>query len=511
MDRRGKLRRVGKAGGKAAGTRMSTTMKRPAAARGLPVSKRPATSRVEASDGQLMVGGAGLEPLLHGDIVEVRMHDESHMFVGKALIEVVAAHPAEEHGVYVEFVYRGAEVPQLRESYETAFKSVATPLLHFCEVHPGEECTAPQPNGRNVIHVTDWSKKSKRSKMPSWYEPDWKPPLAKDTAVDSGRRANSGGREERVREPRSSHALTSMDKVRELKERLGKIRAEKDKGQAGRGATGSMPDEPDEHSGPPDRRALTGDAVGEVVEADVVELRRKLKQAEEALEKAKKKREPAGVLADRMADYHARQSMRKETKRHKSRKKRRKAKEMHIDEDSSQVSSSEGSSEESGFLRSKTSGGMNPIQEKARRSPGKLLQGTLKEMSEFLVTRQGSEQDDEELVPVVMSYLTSVLIPSQGQMGMRNTGELRNLAKALDMIIKGNVLGAADVLVQRFKSVESVATGSTWSQAKHHELVANDRISCVSTRERDVVSKMELQDLRLSALQSGRSSTQDHF
>ena len=48
------------------------------------------------------------------------------------------------------------------------------------------------------------------------------------------------------------------------------------------------------------------------------------------------------------------------------------------------------------------------------------------------------------------------------------------------------VIGAADVLAQRFKAVETVSMGGTWTSAKHFELTAGEK-SCVGCEARVAV------------------------
>jgi hypothetical protein len=93
--------------------------------------------------------------------------------------------------------------------------------------------------------------------------------------------------------------------------------------------------------------------------------------------------------------------------------------------------------------------------------------------------------------PVVTAYLTSVLVPATGNsLTMRNSGELRHLAEALDCLLIGNVIGAADVLAQRFRSVETAHFDGSWNQAKHLEIVGDARVSSISMKDRQRIAKL---------------------
>ena len=86
--------------------------------------------------------------------------------------------------------------------------------------------------------------------------------------------------------------------------------------------------------------------------------------------------------------------------------------------------------------------------------------------------------------PVVTAYLTSVLVPAAGKdLSLRNSGELRHLAEALDLMLSGNTLGAADVLAQRFRSVETSHFDGNWQRARHLEIVGDSKVSTIDARE----------------------------
>ncbi len=63
----------------------------------------------------------------------------------------------------------------------------------------------------------------------------------------------------------------------------------------------------------------------------------------------------------------------------------------------------------------------------------------------------GAKSLDAVATPVVTAYLMQAVMPVRGKdLSLRNESELTTMAKALDMILRGNVAGEGDVLVQRF-------------------------------------------------------------
>ena len=136
--------------------------------------------------------------------------------------------------------------------------------------------------------------------------------------------------------------------------------------------------------------------------------------------------------------------------------------------------------------------------DRAKRSPGSLTHATLLKMREYLTTLQGGGQKADELEPVAMAYLTSVLMPTRGsQMSLRNTGELKTLAKTIDMLMKGEVAQAADVLSQRFQAVETADAEGSWSTARHLELIPEARVSSVPQTDRRRAVRLENAEQKL--------------
>ena len=133
------------------------------------------------------------------------------------------------------------------------------------------------------------------------------------------------------------------------------------------------------------------------------------------------------------------------------------------------------------------------------------MEDTVHKMQEYLGRRSG-KNGEGELEPVLTSYLTSVLLPSNSDMSLRNSRELTTLARSVDMILAGDIGGAADVLVQRFKAVETAHGDGGWGVARHMELIPDPKVTAVSQKEREQAAKLEKSDLKLRELQQNNGA-----
>ena len=136
--------------------------------------------------------------------------------------------------------------------------------------------------------------------------------------------------------------------------------------------------------------------------------------------------------------------------------------------------------------RSKSPGVGKDLVDKARRRPGGLLKAGLKLMAGFLGGSRGAGQAGEgterleDVRRLVSTYLTTALHPSLGHtLPRRMERELRTVAEVLDCILNGRIPEAGDILMQRFRALETAATDGTWELAKHMELIPDTRVSSV--------------------------------
>ena len=77
------------------------------------------------------------------------------------------------------------------------------------------------------------------------------------------------------------------------------------------------------------------------------------------------------------------------------------------------------------------------------------------------------------LRPVATQWLLAVLFTAHPakELAPRTTRELRTMCLAIDLLLKGQVEAALDVLLQRVKAVERSVSDSGWDVAKWFELI----------------------------------------
>ena len=129
----------------------------------------------------------------------------------------------------------------------------------------------------------------------------------------------------------------------------------------------------------------------------------------------------------------------------------------------------------------------------------------LTKMREYLVTQQGSERDARKVSAIVEAYFTSVVVlGTGGTLGMRSQQETRSLGRAIDLLVKGELASACDVLMQRFKAVKlGSTTEGGWSLGRQLELVPTGKVSALPQSELELAAKMEKDLLRIQVNRSG--------
>ena len=75
---------------------------------------------------------------------------------------------------------------------------------------------------------------------------------------------------------------------------------------------------------------------------------------------------------------------------------------------------------------------------------------------------------------------------------------MRTIAESIDALMEGDVLRAGDLLVQRFKALETSVIDGTWARACHHELIPEEGVGLASGEERQAISRLELQRRKLA-------------
>ena len=98
------------------------------------------------------------------------------------------------------------------------------------------------------------------------------------------------------------------------------------------------------------------------------------------------------------------------------------------------------------------------------------------------------------------TYLHQVLFTHRppSRLGPRTTQELQTLQIAMDSLLDGDVNLAADVLMQRFKAVETASTEGAWDRARHLDISQAHAVGPTSMEERLRVAKKELLEVKLA-------------
>ena len=127
-------------------------------------------------------------------------------------------------------------------------------------------------------------------------------------------------------------------------------------------------------------------------------------------------------------------------------------------------------------------------------------------MRSFLGSGEEAEISDQ---PRVLAYLETVFNQRYGKdaVGLRTSREMRTIAESIDALMEGDVLRASDLLIQRFKALETSVIDGTWARARHHELIPEEGVGLASAEERQAISRLELQRRKLAESVGNREST----
>ena len=129
----------------------------------------------------------------------------------------------------------------------------------------------------------------------------------------------------------------------------------------------------------------------------------------------------------------------------------------------------------------------------AERYPGALAMESLASMKRSLLTAAGEDQEEGILKPVALLYYRSVL--SKRASGPQSR-EMLNLSTALDMMLKGRIASAADVIAQRLKAQEAITQGTHWAIAQRLEIPPSEAEGLVARAELQQAQKEDYADAR---------------
>ena len=146
----------------------------------------------------------------------------------------------------------------------------------------------------------------------------------------------------------------------------------------------------------------------------------------------------------------------------------------------------------------------NAIRETSRRKPGALLTQGLQAMEKMVNPAIGAPGGDKmpALPPSAQKYLTTLVqVAQRMNLGRRDRQELQTLAQCLDHLASGRLAPLGDILMQRFKAVETAVSTKSWEIAPHMELVqTSDGAGVTSAKEQELAAKMTLKDAQLRSM-----------
>ena len=150
------------------------------------------------------------------------------------------------------------------------------------------------------------------------------------------------------------------------------------------------------------------------------------------------------------------------------------------------------------------------VRQTAGTKPGALLHSGLVMMQRHL----GRQLEDCEAVDAVQAKGLAAAYLAKPNAGSRLSfgalRELQSLAEAVDLLMRGRVASAGEVLIQRFRAVEAASLEEGgWSVARHLEVLPEATVSTMSSGLRRVVMKAERARLRLRQGQWKRSLRED--
>jgi len=140
----------------------------------------------------------------------------------------------------------------------------------------------------------------------------------------------------------------------------------------------------------------------------------------------------------------------------------------------------------------------------AKKKPGRLLASTVKQM-------HGTLHPGQAVVglPPILNQFLQQAVATSSQLEGRNFRELQTIALAGDQILQGNLETGMEILLQRWKRVEAVATGLLPSKAAEHlELLPPTKPTSLSLEEREEAATMSQRWQNYERKSSGSQGSQ---
>ena len=151
---------------------------------------------------------------------------------------------------------------------------------------------------------------------------------------------------------------------------------------------------------------------------------------------------------------------------------------------------------------------VNRIRNLHRHAPGVLTSMGISRMKETVIELEGIwKEEDSSLPPVAMKYVRSTLLSRMSGGALK---EAMTLGTIIDLMMMGRISESADVAMQRLKSIEKVAHGSSWNSTEKLELVGSVNPQISTRGELSVAAKeakLEQQSKSLVVPYKGKGTT----
>ena len=133
----------------------------------------------------------------------------------------------------------------------------------------------------------------------------------------------------------------------------------------------------------------------------------------------------------------------------------------------------------------------------ADRFPGALCSQAIGQMRTTLLQEVGLDDKPGTLPPVAVAYYRQQL---QRRASGPSQRELMTLTSGIDLLLKGKAAAAADLLIQRVKSIEHTMAGSHWTVSQRLEILPGEHQILTASAEASAAQKELYQETKLRNL-----------
>lgn len=138
----------------------------------------------------------------------------------------------------------------------------------------------------------------------------------------------------------------------------------------------------------------------------------------------------------------------------------------------------------------------------ARKCPGLLFRHGIKQARSQILALQKKSTGSKDPEPVFLRYHRQVFAQQSSSPPLRR--EHLTISTVVDHLIRGDILKAGDVLVQRMKALEQIAQGAPPHLSMKLEVIPADQVSMVSQEEARTAASEHARELKLQRNWKGK-------